>query len=97
MSTSDGVVGGQNWTTSLRLKGSQNEQLVNFLSVGNDFLKVLDMQLKEGRGFTAEFTADTIVENSNGKLEQDVGSAVLDATNRIRAFWRSTAEATGRF
>ena len=78
VSTADGVVGGQNWTTGLKLKGSQNGQLVNFLSVGDNFLNVLDIHLKEGRGFSAEFTADTIVENSNGKLEQDIGSAILN-------------------
>jgi len=78
VTTADGVIGGQNWTTGLKLKGSQNGQLVNFLSVGNDFLNVFGIQLKEGRGFSAGFTADTISENSTGKLEQDIGSAVLN-------------------
>jgi hypothetical protein len=30
IATSDGVVGGLNWTNSMSVKGSQNSQLVNF-------------------------------------------------------------------
>src|SRR5258705_4047417 len=48
LSMSDGVVGGQNWTNILRAKGSSNGQLVNFLSVDNDFLDVLGIEIKEG-------------------------------------------------
>jgi len=76
--TADGVVGGQNWTTGLKLKGSQNGQLVNFLSVGNNFLQTLDIKLKEGRGFSADFPADSISNISNGTLQQDIGSVVLN-------------------
>jgi putative ABC transport system permease protein len=56
----DGMLGGQNWTNSLRLKGSDNSQLVNFLSVGYDFLEALSLELKEGRDFAPEFPADTL-------------------------------------
>lgn len=71
---SDGMIGGQNWTNSLRVKGSENEQLVNFLSVGYDFLDVLGVELKEGRNFSPEFpndTADGIILNE--KAVQDLG------------------------
>ncbi len=78
---SDGVVGGQNWTTELRFKESKNSQLVNFLSVGNDFLNVLGMETKEGRGFSSNFPADTLTNGiPNGPLEQTIGSIVLNET-----------------
>jgi putative ABC transport system permease protein len=57
---SDGMIGGQNWTNSLRVKGSEKDQLVNFLSVGYDFLDVLGVELKEGRNFSSQFPNDTI-------------------------------------
>ncbi len=60
--TADGVIGGQNWTTSLNVKGSKNEQLINFLSVGYNYLNVLDIKLKEGRGFSPDFPADTMTD-----------------------------------
>lgn len=74
----DGVVGGQNWTTGLNVKGSKNQQLINFLSVGYNYLNVLGIQIKEGRGFSANFPADTLTEISNKTLEQDIGSIVLN-------------------
>jgi putative ABC transport system permease protein len=37
----DGMIGGQNWTNGLRVKGANNSQLVNFLSVGYDFIEAL--------------------------------------------------------
>ncbi len=55
----DGMIGGQNWTTGLRMKGSTNSHLVNFLSVGHDFIETLGLELKEGRDFSPEFPADT--------------------------------------
>jgi putative ABC transport system permease protein len=76
--TADGVVGGQNWTNSMSLKGSTNSQLINFLSVGYDYLNVLGIQIKEGRGFSPDFPADTITNASNGQLEEDIGSIILN-------------------
>jgi hypothetical protein len=60
VATSDGVVGGQNWTNSMSVKGSQNSQLVNFLNVSYDFLDVLGIEMKEGRSFSSHFPADTL-------------------------------------
>ena len=81
IASSDGVVGGQNWTTGLRFKESQNSQLVNFLSVGPDFLNVLGMEIKEGRGFSPKFPADSLTNGiPNGPLEQTIGSIVLNET-----------------
>jgi len=78
-SSADGIVGGQNWTTSLNAKGSTNSQLINFLSVGTDFLKVLDIKMKEGRSFSKEFPADSMNFTANNfKLDQVIGSIILN-------------------
>jgi putative ABC transport system permease protein len=76
--SSNGVVGGQNWTTRLNVKGSDNGALVNFLNVGYDYLNVLGIQMKEGRGFSPDFPADTLSNVSNKTLEQDIGSIILN-------------------
>ncbi len=74
----DGAIGGQNWTNGLTVKGTSNNQLVNFLSVGYDYLKVLGIQIKEGRGFSPDFPADTLTNIGNGTLEQDIGGIILN-------------------
>jgi putative ABC transport system permease protein len=74
-------VGGLNWTNTLRYKGAQNSQLVNFLSVGNNFLNVMGIQLKEGRNFSEKFPGDTLNNGiPGGPLEQNIGSAILIET-----------------
>jgi putative ABC transport system permease protein len=81
IATCDGVVGGLNWTNTLRYKGAQNSQLVNFLSVGNNFLNVMGIQLKEGRNFSEKFPGDTLNNGiPGGPLEQNIGSAILNET-----------------
>jgi putative ABC transport system permease protein len=81
IATSDGVVGGQNWTNSMNLKGSKNSQLINFLSVSDDFLNVLGIEIKEGRGFSSKFAADTMNNGiPKGPLDQNIGSIVLNET-----------------
>jgi len=78
---SDGVVGGQNWTNGMRLKGSQNSQLMNFLSVSYDFLDALGIQIKEGRNFSSKFPADTMNNGiPKGPLDQNIGSTILNET-----------------
>lgn len=76
----DGVIGGQNWANSMRAKGSQNSQLVNFLSVGPDFIDVMGMELKEGRSFSDQFPADTIQDGIRGTLERESGGIILNET-----------------
>ncbi len=76
----DGIVGGQNWTTSLRWKGSKNSQLVNFLNIDQDYLKTLGFELKEGRGFSKEFpsdTADAIILNETAVKQLGVPEPVI--------------------
>jgi putative ABC transport system permease protein len=81
IATSDGVVGGLNWTNSMSVKGSQNSQLVNFLNVSYDFLDVLGIEMKEGRSFSSQFPADTLSNGiPGGPLEQTVGSIILNET-----------------
>jgi putative ABC transport system permease protein len=72
VATSDGVVGGQNWTNSMSVKGSQNSQLVNFMNVSYDFLNVLGIEMKAGRSFSSQFPADTLNNGiPGGPLEQN--------------------------
>jgi putative ABC transport system permease protein len=80
ISSSDGVVGGQNWTNSMSLKGSKNSQLINFLNIGYSFLDVLNIEIKEGRGFSQEFASDTMNRGDGKDLEQVLGSVVLNET-----------------
>jgi len=81
VATSDGVVGGQNWTNSMSVKGSQNSQLVNFLNVSYDFPDVLGIEMKEGRSFSSNFPADTLNNGiPGGPLEQNIGSIILNET-----------------
>jgi putative ABC transport system permease protein len=79
IATSDGVVGGQNWTNGMRLKGSQNSQLINFLSVSYDFLDALGIQIKEGRSFSSNFASDTMSDGiPKGPLDQNIGGTILN-------------------
>ena len=79
VATSDGVVGGQNWTNSMSVKGSENSQLVNFLNVSYDFPDVLGIEMKEGRSFSSQFPADTLNNGiPGGPLEQNIGSIILN-------------------
>ena len=81
IATSDGVVGGLNWTNSMSVKGSQNSQLVNFLNVSYGFPDVLGIEMKEGRSFSSQFPADTLSNGiPGGPLEQNVGSIILNET-----------------
>ncbi len=77
----DGVVGGQNWTNGMRYRGSENSQLINFLSVSNDFVDVMGMEVKEGRNFSAQFPADTMNNGiPGGPLDQNIGSVLVNET-----------------
>jgi len=74
----DGIVGGQNWTNTMRLKGSQNGQLMNFLSVGYDYLKVLDIKIKAGRNFSPDFPADSLSDGIPGTTERIGGGVIIN-------------------
>jgi putative ABC transport system permease protein len=77
---SDGIIGGQNWTNGVRLKGAQNSLLLNFLNIDYDFLDVLNLQLKEGRSFSPQFmsdTADAIILNETAVKQLGIHGPVL--------------------
>ena len=78
VAVSDGIVGGQNWTNSIRLKGSENSQLVNFLNIDKDFLKTMNMTLLEGRTLDKPGdTADAIILNETAIKQLGVPSPVI--------------------
>ncbi len=76
---SDGIVGGQNWTKGLHVQESQNFQPVNFLSVSDDYIEALGIQLKEGRIFSAKYPTD-VKSNLPGESNKLTGSIILNET-----------------
>ena len=76
----DGIVGGQNWTNGMSLKGSENGQLVNFLTIDNDYLDALNIEIKEGRGFSQQFLSDTLNDGIPGTTERLAGGVILNET-----------------
>lgn len=78
VATANGIVGGQNWTTEMKSRGSQNGQLVNFIGVGYDYLDVLGISIKEGRSFSSAFPADTLSDGQPGTTDRLVGGVVLN-------------------
>ncbi len=80
VAAADGIVGGQNWTNGLRLKGTENGQLVNFLTVDYNYFDALNMEFKEGRGFSKQFLSDTLNEGTAGTTERFAGSIILNET-----------------
>jgi putative ABC transport system permease protein len=81
VAASNGALPGRFSTTRVNVKGSANEQQVNFISVSYNYLDVLDIKIKEGRGFSSKFMADTLTNGiPGGPLEQTIGSVVLNET-----------------
>lgn len=81
IATSNGMPVGRFSTTRINVKGSSNQQQVNFISVGYNFLDVMGIEMKEGRGFSANFLADTLTNGlPGGPLDQTIGSVVLNET-----------------
>lgn len=80
VAATDGIVGGQNWTNILRVKGTQNGQLVNFLTVDQDYLDALNIKIKEGRGFSSQFLSDTMNNGAPGTKERNAGGIILNET-----------------
>jgi putative ABC transport system permease protein len=79
--SANGVVGGLNWTNGMSLKGSQNSQLINFLSVNENFIDAMGIEIKEGRGFSKNFPADTMNNGiPRGPLDQNIGSIIVNET-----------------
>jgi putative ABC transport system permease protein len=75
-----GTVLGQGFSTSrINAKGAQQQQQLNFSSVGYEYLDVVGIEIKEGRSFSAEFPADTINNGiSGGPLDQRLGGIIIN-------------------
>jgi putative ABC transport system permease protein len=75
-----GTILGQGFnTTRLRAKGSEQEQQLNFTSVGFDYLDVVGIEIKEGRSFSHEFPADTLNNGIlGGPLDQRLGGIIIN-------------------
>jgi len=81
VSSSNGMVAGRFSTTMVKVKGSDNRQQVNFISVAYNFLDVLNIEIKEGRGFSTKFQADTMTNGiPGGPLDKTIGSIILNET-----------------
>ena len=73
------VIGGGFSTSRIRAKGSDKEQQLNFSNVGYDYLDVMGIEMKEGRGFSQHFAADTMSDGMpGGPLEQAIGGIVIN-------------------
>lgn len=78
---SNGMLPNQFSTTRVNVKGSAQEQQVNFISVAYNFLDLMKIPVKEGRGFSADYPGDTLNNGiPGGPLEQNIGSVVLNET-----------------
>lgn len=77
---SDGILGGQNWTKAMHVEGSQDVQLINFLSVSDDYVEALGMQLKEGRSFSSKFPTDVKINLPDDQPNKSAGSIILNET-----------------
>jgi putative ABC transport system permease protein len=75
---STGIVGGLSGTRRFNVKDSDDGTVTSLLFVGYDYLKVLGIQVKEGRDFSPDFPADTMSFAPKGTLEQDLGSIILN-------------------
>jgi putative ABC transport system permease protein len=80
-SIAGGVLGGSFGTRQISIKGSENDYQLNHISVHYDFLEVMGIELKEGRGFSSHFPADMISRSiPGGPLEQTIGSIIINET-----------------
>jgi len=78
---SNGGLPGRFSTTRVNLKGATEQQQVNFITTSYNYLDVLNIEIKEGRGFSEKFPADSLNNGiPNGPLQQTIGSVVLNET-----------------
>jgi putative ABC transport system permease protein len=93
VASADGMIGGQNWTNYLRARGNPDGQLVNFLSVGYDFLDALGIELTKGRSFSPEHpsdSADAIILNETAIRSLGINEPVLGK----QIVWAEDADST---
>jgi putative ABC transport system permease protein len=81
VTASDGFLPNGFSTSRMNVKGSTKEQQINFISVDYNFLDVMDIKIKEGRGFSTKFLGDTLNNGiPGGPLEQNIGSIIINET-----------------
>jgi len=80
VATSDGVLGGQNWTINLHEQGSKNAQFIDFLSISDDYVDALGIRLKEGRSFSKKFPTDIRINPPDNQSNELIGSVILNET-----------------
>jgi putative ABC transport system permease protein len=77
--TSGTILGSGFSTARLSAVGSKKEQQINFTSVSFDYLDVVGIEIKEGRGFSNQFPADTVNNGiPGGPLNQRLGGIVIN-------------------
>ncbi|HLF35873.1 MAG TPA: ABC transporter permease [Cyclobacteriaceae bacterium] len=69
----DGVIGGQNWTTSVQAEGSENSLLLNFLCTDYNFLEVMKVNFTVGRNFSPSNGADSLAVIINETAAKQLG------------------------
>ena len=81
VTSSNGMLVNRFNTSRVSVRGSEDEQQVNFIQVNYDFLDVLNIEIKEGRGFSRNFVSDTLTNGiTGGSLDQTIGSIILNET-----------------
>lgn len=77
--TAGGILGQGFSTSRLRAVGSEQEQQLNFGSVGFGYMDVTGIEMAEGHGFTNEFPADTMNNGIlGGPMHQRLGGIVIN-------------------
>lgn len=78
---SNGSLPGRFSTSRMSVKGSSQEQQINFISVDYNFLDLMGIKIKEGRGFSTKFPGDSLNNGyPGGPLEQNIGSIIINET-----------------
>lgn len=68
-------------TTRMSVRGSTQEQQLNYITVDYNFLHLMNIPVKEGRAFSESYPADTLNNGiPGGLLDQTIGSIVLNET-----------------
>ena len=81
VTVSNGALPSRFSTSRVSVRGSSSEQQVNFIGVDYNFLDVMGIRVKEGRGFSSNFPSDTLNNGiPGGPLDQTIGSIVLNET-----------------
>lgn len=79
VASSSTVLGQAFGTTRLHSRGAEQEIQLNFSSVGYEYLDVIGVELKEGRGFSRDFPTDSVNNGiPGGDLDQRLGGIVIN-------------------